>query len=816
MNDLLNKQRLLEQEMHTNGIHSYRRRTNVSVQSSQESTTPYGIILLKKSVDEVSKAIEEFVTDAYSGQVRKQVNAAVLLNKLDPEISAYIALKKCVDGVSKQTTLTKLGMAIANALEDQFKLDFYREQDKFMFSKIYKNVTKKTTNRYYRRYNLLRELNRLELSMAQPWTRQEKLSLGVKLVDIVLQTTGLIRVEKVNVKRNKSMMYVRATESTLNWITMVNERTENLSTHFMPCVIKPKDWTNPVNGGYYTPELFTVPMIKTNNLNYFEDMKYFGMPEEYSAINTLQGTKFGINEDVLKVMEICWESGQSWGSLPSKDDAPLPPFPFNPDTEVKDLGEADQKRFKDWKKAAMRVYQFNARSLSKRIHSKRTMQLAQKFKQEEGFYFVYQNDFRFRKYVCSSYLNPQGSDPTKALLHFYDGKPLGERGAFWLGIQGANTWGNDKVSLLDRYSWAVSNTDWIVACANDPLENVDWVEADKPWQFLAFCFEWKGYTEQGHKFVSRLPVALDGCNNGIQHLSALARDLRGGKATNLLPSDLPNDIYQEVADVCVEVLKERDDEMAKKWLEFGVTRKTTKRPVMVVPYGGTQFSCRGYIEEHIVDRLEGGGEDLFEGRYFEASTYLSSILWEAISAVVVSAREVMGWIQEVCHLMAAEGVPVSWETPTGAYVTQFYEQCSIKRLSTHIDGQLIRPQLRQPKENTVDKRRAVNGGSPNLIHSLDAAAMTKTINLCRQQGLTDFCMIHDSYAVHAGQMDDGRNCTDILFQSLRDAFVEMYENNNPLEDFRSNALEVVDEVPEPPKQGDLDIRGVLKSEYFFS
>lgn len=816
MNDLLNKQRLLEQEMHTNGIHSYRRRTSVSVQSSQESTTPYGIILLKKSVDEVSKAIEEFVNDAYSGQVRKQVNAAVLLNKLDPEISAYIALKKCVDGVSKQTTLTKLGMAIANALEDQFKLDFYREQDQFMFSKIYKNVTKKTTNRYYRRYNLLRELNRLELSMAQPWTRQEKLSLGVKLVDLVLQTTGLIRVEKVNVKRNKSMMYVRATESTLEWITMVNERTENLSTHFMPCVLQPKDWTNPVNGGYYTPELFTVPMIKTNNLNYFEDMKYFGMPEEYSAINTLQGTKFGINEDVLKVMEICWESGQSWGSLPSKDDAPLPPFPFNPDTEVKDLGEADQKRFKDWKKAAMRVYQFNARSLSKRIHSKRTMQLAQKFKQEEGFYFVYQNDFRFRKYVCSSYLNPQGSDPTKALLHFYDGKPLGERGAFWLGIQGANTWGNDKVSLLDRYSWAVSNTDWIVACANDPLENVGWVEADKPWQFLAFCFEWKGYTEQGQKFVSRLPVALDGCNNGIQHLSALARDLRGGRATNLLPSDLPNDIYQEVADVCVEVLKERDDEMAKKWLEFGVTRKTTKRPVMVVPYGGTQFSCRGYIEEHIVDRLEGGGEDLFEGRHFEASNYLSSILWDAISAVVVSAREVMGWIQEVCHLMAAEGVPVSWETPTGAYVTQFYEQCSIKRLSTHIDGQLIRPQLRQPKENTVDKRRAVNGGSPNLIHSLDAAAMTKTINLCRQQGLTDFCMIHDSYAVHAGHMDDGRNCTDILFQSLREAFVEMYENNNPLEDFRSNALEVVDEVPEPPKQGDLDIRGVLKSEYFFS
>jgi len=817
MTDLLEKQRQLELQMHQLGVEAYRKNVNKSLQSQAESNTAYGVILLKKSVDDVSAGITEFVTTALSGATTKAAYSAVTLNKFDPEIAAYIALKKCVDSVSTTTTLTRLAMGLASALEDQFKLEFVKDQDGFVFSKIYKNVTRKTTNRYYRRYNMLREFGRLELTMTNAWTKQEKMSAGVKLIDLVIQHTGLIKVEKHSMGRNKTVMFVRATEKTLDWIKQVNERGENLNTSYMPCLVRPKEWTTPVNGGYYTPELFSVPMIKTSNLNYFQDMKHYPMPEEYSAVNTLQGTKFAVNKEVLEVMRHCWDSGQSWAGLPSKYDNPVPPFPFSPDVDTKALGEADQIRFKDWKKAATRVYQFNARALSKRIATERTLKVAEQFSKEDSFYFVYQNDFRFRKYVCSTFLSPQGSDPTKSLLHFSQGRPLGDRGAFWLGIQGANTFGNDKVTLLERYEWSEANTDKIVACANDPLTNTLWTQTDKPWQFLAFCFEWKGYKEEGTSYLSRQPIALDGCNNGIQHLSALARDERGGAATNLIPSKRPNDIYQEVADVCLRVLETRkDDRMAQLWLDFGVTRKTCKRPVMVVPYGGKMFSCRGYIEEYIHDQLGAGKPDLFEGKYFEASNYLAHILWEAISEVVVSAREVMNWIQCVSGLLSKEGLPTSWTSPSGAYVTQFYEQVTSKRINTHIDGTLIKPQFREPKEGTIDKRRSVNGSSPNFIHSLDAAAMTKTVNICHQQGLSDFCMIHDSYAVHAGHLGDGRNCTDILFDALREAFVDMYETNDPLENFRQAALEVLDEVPEPPKRGNLDIRGVLKSEFFFS
>jgi len=41
------------------------------------------------------------------------------------------------------------------------------------------------------------------------------------------------------------------------------------------------------------------------------------------------------------------------------------------------------------------------------------------------------------------------------------------------------------------------------------------------------------------RYVSRVPVHQDGSCNGLQHYAALGRDLTGGYAVNLCPSDKP-------------------------------------------------------------------------------------------------------------------------------------------------------------------------------------------------------------------------------------------------------------------------------------
>jgi len=79
------------------------------------------------------------------------------------------------------------------------------------------------------------------------------------------------------------------------------------------------------------------------------------------------------------------------------------------------------------------------------------------------------------------------------LLNFREGKAITKenRGVFWLAVHGANMWGNDKVSLEDREKWSYDNLNWIKECAEDPISNRQWEDADNPFQFLAFCDEWK-------------------------------------------------------------------------------------------------------------------------------------------------------------------------------------------------------------------------------------------------------------------------------------------------------------------------------------
>lgn len=43
------------------------------------------------------------------------------------------------------------------------------------------------------------------------------------------------------------------------------------------------------------------------------------------------------------------------------------------------------------------------------------------------------------------------------------------------------------------------------------------------------------------------PLTQDGSCNGLQHYAALGRDSVGAASVNLLPSDLPQDVYSEVA-----------------------------------------------------------------------------------------------------------------------------------------------------------------------------------------------------------------------------------------------------------------------------
>ena len=140
---------------------------------------------------------------------------------------------------------------------------------------------------------------------------------------------------------------------------------------------------------------------------------------------------------------------------------------------------------------------------------------AEMFRDYPAIYFVYFADSRGRLYPLTYGLNPQGSDLSKALIHFSEGMALTDQHSVrWFHVQGANKWGFDKATLNERMAWVKERTDLLLSFAADPVNNAGWQEASDPLQFLAWCFEYEQYILSPDTFVSHLPISMDGSCNG--------------------------------------------------------------------------------------------------------------------------------------------------------------------------------------------------------------------------------------------------------------------------------------------------------------
>lgn len=552
--------------------------------------------------------------------------------------------------------------------------------------------------------------------------------------------------------------------------------------------------------------------MKKHIKKYIEEFEQLDLTTEFRCVNALQQTPWRVNEFVVKTIREVWDGGQEWEGLPPRDNTDVPPYPFSVDP--KDLDETQREEFKAFKAKRNKIYNENGRNMSRRIQVERTIQLAEEYLEHDNFWFVWQCDFRGRKYPVESFLSPQNADYSKALLEFSNSVTMDTaEDAQWLAIHGANVFGVDKVSLEDREMWAYMNTQNAIDVYNDPFSSLWWQKADKPWQALAWCKEWAEYNTaraNGQTYETHLPCASDGSCNGLQHLSAMLRDSEGGKAVNLTPSGEPQDIYADVAKRATELLEKEGTLMARQLIEVGVCRKVTKRSVMIVPYSGTRHACRAYIQESLADKCK--GNDPWQGDYFQPALYLSNFVWQAIGEVIVSAFEAMNYIKDIAKLYVDNGLSFYWTTPTNIIVRQYYPNSKKRRIQSHLNGSIVRLSYREPEEDSIDSRKMLSAASPNFVHSLDAAALTLTVDNCLDKGITDFAMVHDSYATHSPNMPKLNN-------ELRSAFVTMYEDNDVLMDLYVAAVASLPQdvvVPPPPQQGDLNLSDVLLSDYFFA
>ncbi len=228
---------------------------------------------------------------------------------------------------------------------------------------------------------------------------------------------------------------------------------------------------------------------------------------------------------------------------------------------------------------------------------------ADQFKNFKKIYFPYNVDFRGRAYPIPPHLSNIGSDLCRGMLTFAESKPLGPRGLYWLKVHLANLAGNDKISFDERAGFTDENMDNVRACVTDPFgENRWWTTLDDPFQAMATCNEIVNAIDSGdpETYECSLPVHMDGSCNGLQHYAALGRDVVGGKAVNLCPSEKPQDVYSGVME---EVIR-RVAEEAERFLDIDQSNpeKLTKHERKALANHRAAKLVNGLIDRGVVKR----------------------------------------------------------------------------------------------------------------------------------------------------------------------------------------------------------------------
>lgn len=474
---------------------------------------------------------------------------------------------------------------------------------------------------------------------------------------------------------------------------------------------------------------------------------------------------------------------------------------------------------------------------------------------EQVFYHQYNCDFRGRIYPLSAFLNEQSSDRSKGLMLFNEPKPLGDSGLYWLMVHTANVWGEDKLTLDQRADYVSEHFNEWEQWAEDPINNTGWMDADKPWSFLAAIIELNKvqyFDGEVEDYPCALPIFIDGSNNGVQHMAALTHDETTAPLVNLVPQETPGDVYMAICEAVYEkIAQDLDESLEDEFDAFfdqykamhaeleslrgdefyaqvdkinkfreesqpqrfapnyfmritdkKLRRKMVKRPVMTLGYGGTR---QGFTKMILVDNQQ--VNDDFRYMQFSWASYFGDLIYftargrNGKGARLPGLAKTLNLFEGLAMKSLKEGKKLSWNVPvTNFPVVQQYQKAKMQRVKLNFMGVLLKLNVAIFEEQTINKSKQKTSAAPNIIHSFDAAHLQMIVVSSSFRTAT----IHDSFGCLPSDMKD-------LFEGVRESFVDFYESD-PL----ASLLAQQDAMDMMPERGSLDLEQVLASDFAFA
>lgn len=816
---------------------TFKKRLEQARNQGRITSQPLGSGLKKLFVEALAKNIETWIEDNTKpkrgvGKKYRELLKAMLeafgMEALVLNICATV-LERAINetlATDHKASVSSCAYSIGNSLYYNAQTEAFLKQDEegTQVNRIQDGLDKRTLG-----YQKTRHIKGIMKKNKFEWVKYEKsavVNLGLDILYILIQSTDLIKTSEANDR----VKFLEPTQALLDTYRYNADYISQFITDRTPTIIKPKKWDDLSHGGYYGAMAKRLHFMRISHIvgktkvvkSYIKKIRDVDLSKIYKAVNAIQETPYRINKDMYEVIEAIINQGGGIAGIASME-----PHEPEPTRKFKETKQEYGKRFHEW-------LEIELSRRSKAIRALRLFRYAKDFKGYDNIYFPCNIDFRGRIYPIPLF-NHQGDDFMKSLIMYSNPVPLMDSQdielLYW---QGANLWGNDKVSHNEQVEWVRAHHSNIVDSAKNPLDYLWWTEADEPLQFLAWCMEYVKSLEYYEEFKTYegyscpLVIAYDGTCSGLQHYSAMLRDEVGGSAVNLVDHERPADIYQQVADKVLKIV-EKDamsgtlDEvqkeevgggqrvhfgtrsMAQAWLAHGVTRKVVKRNVMTLAYGSGQY---GFQEQIYEDTTKGN----IHFKRFEkpCAKYMAKLVWQEVQTTVVSATEGMKYLKALAKVLTKHGLPVNWWTPLGLPVQQQYLKLVQKSFRTRFGDMVSWRGYYQDvaDDESLDANGQKNGIAPNFIHSLDSTHLMMVVN---EAGLSNYTTIHDSFGTSLGEARH-------LQVVIREQLYKLYTEHSPIEEFKKyvEAMtgEDLSDIPEPPKGG-LKLENILTSTFIF-
>lgn len=247
----------LERTMVNGGIERYHYTKNKLTQKGLEAETKHGRTIIYNMINPLAQGVIEMMrTEGKRSALMLKIRGA------DPYQLSYLALVSVINSLSSEhRKLTKIAKSVGMRLETQLVIDEWVDQDPEVANEILKMAMKKTDLGFENKRSGV--LNKMKKDgVLNAWTDSQRINVGIRFIDLIVQTLGFIEVERRSIGRNKRPYFVKTSAETAEWIEKFHEKNEKATPMYKPSLIEPVPWTTLHDGGYHSGYIIPKPVTR--------------------------------------------------------------------------------------------------------------------------------------------------------------------------------------------------------------------------------------------------------------------------------------------------------------------------------------------------------------------------------------------------------------------------------------------------------------------------------------------------------------------------------------------------------------------------